>query len=90
MTICSGIRLAYLLDLALQPHREQRAHPDDLPPDIKCCPGHGASSVDTADQGQYWMLYTVAISTIALGILLATRGTLGLRMPQEPVTAHSV
>jgi hypothetical protein len=32
-----------------------------------------------SDQGQYWLLYTVAMSAIALGVLLATGGALGSR-----------
>jgi hypothetical protein len=42
---------------------------------------------DSTDQGQYWMRYTVAISAIALGILLATRGTLGLRLARPPAAS---
>jgi uncharacterized protein len=43
----------------------------------------------SADQGRYWLLYTAALSAIALGLVLATRGTLGLRPARRPVPTSS-
>jgi hypothetical protein len=43
----------------------------------------------SADQGPYWALYTAALSAIALGLVLATRGTLGLRPARRPVPVYS-
>ena len=42
-----------------------------------------------ADQGRYWMLLVIAECVIAIGLVIATRGMLGLKTGRKPTPAFS-
>ncbi len=48
-----------------------------------------APMFDSADLAGYWIVYTVVASLMALGIVIATRGTLGLGVAGAPQPAFS-
>jgi uncharacterized protein len=37
-----------------------------------------------ADQGRHWLIMAVVLALVALGLLIATRGRLGLKPTNEP------